>query len=463
VATAQAPRVDIDPGQGGGDGGGRIRRTGGYLIDHPWVVVGLIAFTVFSFWVYGTRTQKHEIRAVFSEAVSLYSGLDVRVDGIDAGKIKKIENVDGQAIVTLGIDDDEVWPLHRGTTATIRFGSTIGNGTRIIDIDPGPKSAPELADGGVIANAQTIETTEFDQVFDTFDGKTRKSLQGMLGNTGDTFGPRAKQIQEAVTETGPGLDAIGGFADDLSRDEAALHALVANTNRVTRTLAARRNDLSGLVQVAAATFNEFARNTTGIQGSLDRFAPAMRETRTTLTRLDTSVGHLDNLMTDLKPGARELGALATDLRPAMASLRTTVPLAVSTFRTARTAAPSITNLLKKSQPFSAKAAPALTDLAPMVACIRPYAPEIAGLLTTWASWTSNYDSSGHVGRLWANAGPSSLTSAPQAMTSELFASATGSGYGLVRPPGYLAGKPWFIPECGYGPEGLDPSKDPSDR
>jgi virulence factor Mce-like protein len=461
VATTQAPRVDTDPGQA--DGGRRRGGPAAFFIDRPWAAVGLIAFAIFAWWVYGTRTQPHEVRAVFSDAVSLYSGLDVRVDGIDAGKVKKIENVDGQAIVTLGIEDDDVWPLHRGSTATIRYGSTIGNGTRIVEIEPGPKNAPELPDKGIIPNKDTVETVEFDQLFDTFDKKTRDSMQSMLRGTGDTFGPRAKELSAAVEETGPGLEAIGGFADDLSRDEASLHAFVTNTNRVTRTIAARRQDLSNLVQVAAATFNEFARNTAGIQGSLDRFAPAMRETRTTLTKLDGSVVHLDNLMTDLQPGAAQLGGLASDLRPALASLRETVPLAVKTFRTARQASPSITNLLKKSQPFAAEATPAFTTLAPMVGCIRPYAPDIMGLLASWASFTSNFDGGGHVGRLWANAGPASLTSVPPVMTSKAFTDLTGQKYALVRPPGYLAGKPWFIPECGITPDGIDPTKDPSDR
>ncbi|MTD45900.1 MCE family protein [Conexibacter sp. W3-3-2] len=461
MATAQAPRVDMDPGQGGGSGG-KVRRFFGFFIDHPWVIVGLIGFIVFSMWVYDTRTQKHEVRAVFSEAVSLYSGLDVRVDGLDAGKIKKIENVDGQAIVTLGIDDDDVWPLRRGATATLRFGTTIGNGTRIIDLENGPADAPEIPDGGVIPNQDTVESTEFDQVFDTLDAKTRKSLQSMLRGTGDTFGPRQREVGEAVTETGPGLEAIGGFADDLSRDEPALRAFVANTNRVTRTLAARRDDLSGLVNVAAATFNEFANNTAGIQGSLDNFPSALRETRTTLTRLDGTVGHLDNLMRDLKPGAKELGGLAQDLRPALASLRETVPLAVSTFRTGRQAAPAITSLLTKAQPFSKEAAPALSELGPMLGCIRPYAPEAVGLMSVWGSMSSNYDGLSHYARIQPNTSATASSSTPP-VDSGPFTALTGQGYALVRPPGYQAGKPWFIPECGVTPDGIDPYKDPSDR
>jgi hypothetical protein len=35
----------------------------------------------------------------------------------------------------------------------------------------------------------------------------------------------------------------------------------------------------------------------------------------------------------------------------------------------------------------------------------------------------------------------------------------GMKYGFPRPPGTNAGQPWFQPQCGAGPEALDPSKD----
>jgi hypothetical protein len=94
----------------------------------------------------------------------------------------------------------------------------------------------------------------------------------------------------------------------------------------------------------------------------------------------------------------------------------------------------------------------------MVGCIRPYAPEIAGLLTTWSSWTQDYDQIGHLGRLDGYAGPSSLTSTP--LTPAQYVALTGQGYALTRPPGYNAGQPWYQPQCGITPAGLNPASDP---
>lgn len=439
--------------------GRRVRGAGNWTIGHPWVFIVLGLFVLGALWAKGTRTQPHEVRAVFDEGVSLYNGLDVRVDGLDAGKIKKVQNVDGKAIVTLGIKDDQIWPLHQGTKATIRFGSTIGNGTRIMELDPGPVSGPEIPDHGIIANADTVEATEFDDVFDLFNKKTRKALQGTLRGTGDTFGPRAKPLRAGIQTTPGGLTAVGDLAGDLDADEPALHAFVANTDRVTGALATRRDQISSLVGVSAATFTTFAQNTRGISDSLDRFPSTVREARTTLARLDTSVGKVGDLVDDARPGARQLGLLARDLRPALASLKTTVPVAVSTFATARRASPDITTFLRAAQPFADKAgAPVLGKLAPMVACIRPYAPEFAGVFSTWSSWSQGYDDVSHVGRVFGNAGTAGVTSLPT--NTQQYTSATGQDYALVRPPGFNAGKPWFQPECGVDQSGLDPARDP---
>jgi hypothetical protein len=184
----------------------------------------------------------------------------------------------------------------------------------------------------------------------------------------------------------------------------------------------------------------------------------MRETRGTLDRLDGSLDRLNNLVADVGPGAAELGRLSVDLRPAVAELRRTVGPAVATFRTARATAPRITALLRAAQPFADKASPIFTRLAPIVGCIRPYAPEIAGLMSTWTSFTSEHDHVSHFGRLWGNFGPTSLTSTPADPAT--FTKLTGQNYALVHPPGYNAGKPWFIPECGATADYLDPAKDP---
>ena len=40
-----------------------------------------------------------------------------------------------------------------------------------------------------------------------------------------------------------------------------------------------------------------------------------------------------------------------------------------------------------------------------------------------------------------------------------FTQLSGKKFALPRPPGLTAGQPWFLPDCGAGPDALDPTKD----
>jgi hypothetical protein len=114
-------------------------------------------------------------------------------------------------------------------------------------------------------------------------------------------------------------------------------------------------------------------------------------------------------------------------------------------------------------PFSAQLRPLAEQLAPMLACMRPYTPELAGFISNWTSFLKNYDGVGHYARMRILAGPTSLTSTPEIATDAFLAAAGGTKYAMPRPPGLNAGQPRFLPQCGAGPESLDPSKDPEDR
>jgi hypothetical protein len=95
----------------------------------------------------------------------------------------------------------------------------------------------------------------------------------------------------------------------------------------------------------------------------------------------------------------------------------------------------------------------------MAGCLRPYTPELAGFLSTWIGYTKNYDAQGHVARILVEAPPVPIGSP---LTAEQAVQTHGGNlqYAMPRPPGLNAGQPWFQPQCGAGPDALDPAKDP---
>jgi ABC-type transporter Mla subunit MlaD len=229
----------------------------------------------------------------------------------------------------------------------------------------------------------------------------------------------------------------------------------------TSALADRSSDLGGLVDNAAATFEELAQHARAQQQALDRAPRAFSESTSTLRRLDSSLIGLQALIDDLGPGARQLRALARPARRALAELRDVVPLATSTLRSGRKASPGIKALLAKGTTFLPDAGNVLGQLEPIFGCLRPYAPELAGNMATWTGYNKNFDQGGHYARTFPlTANPLLFAGTPlnsQQITTILEGRMS---YAMPRPPGLNAGKPWFQPQCGAGPESLDASKDP---
>ncbi|WP_040599945.1 MlaD family protein [Patulibacter medicamentivorans] len=461
-----------------------------WLVGHPWSIVGAAFVVWFAFWVIGTREQKHHVKAAFSSAFNITPGLDVQVDGLDVGKVGKVEYQDGRAIVEIGVNDDDYWPLPQGTTVKTRYGTTIGSGTRRLDLHLGPKGAPAIPDGGIIAAKDTRPAVDVDQVLNTLNDDTRGKVKSLQGNVDSAVSGTERDANRGLAATGRGIRDIDGFLADLGSDSAALRGLVANTDRLTRTLASRAPQVSDLVTVGARTFEAFGSRSREIQQTLDGVPGAMAEARTTLARVDGSVGTLTGLVGDLEPGAKRLKPLARAATPALRQLYDIVPTALSTVRTTTRVAPALNSLLTDGSPFVTKAERILREAKPMIACIRPYTPEAAGAVVGLGGWLQSYqlkdkqapietqlldqpmpyrgrEENGkirlHGIRARINASTATLHAWPPIVTTELFTKIGLKQYAYPRPPGLIRGEPWFQPQCGVGPESLDPSKDPEER
>lgn len=432
------------------------------VLDRPWILIALAGAVAFGVWAMQSRQQDHTVRAAFSSAVSVVPGLDVQIDGVDVGKVQKVEYQDGQALLDLGISDPDAWPLRRGTTAEIRFGTTIGNGTRNVALDPGPENAPTIPENGIIARKDTRTPVEFDEVFNTLGAKTRARLRAAMQGAQTSTKQRDQEIRAALRHAPAALDQTSDVLADLLADGTALKALVRNGDRLTETLADRGEVVRDLVTAASGTFDAFGRRTQRIQASLDRFAPMLEDVDSTLGRADGSLDKVDTLMQTARPGAQKLPGLARTAGPALVRLQDVAPVAVRTLETVRGVAPRVSSLLDTGTPFMEPAGKALGDLSPVVRCIRNYVPEIAAWTQTWGGWSKNYDNTSHYARIKLKEG---LTSANGALPSSEFTKLPGQDlrYAMPRPPGLNAGNPWFDSQCGITKDALDASKDPENR
>ncbi|MCW3014690.1 MAG: hypothetical protein JWO02_1782 [Solirubrobacterales bacterium] len=467
------------------------RSPAGWLLDHPWSIVLAAIFVWFCLWVIGSRQTEHQVKASFASAFNLVPGLAISVDGIEVGKIGDVRYSDGKALVTIGINDKKYWPLHEGTKVISRWGTTIGSGTRRLDIEPGPAINPEIKQDGIIPTADTQPAVDVDLVLNALNKDVRTNLSGWVGAMAGSFKGKERDIGGLLAHSDDGVGAATDVLGDLATDTFALRALIRNGRRTTSTLASRDGAVRDLVTVAARTFETFASNTAGTGASIDELPATLQQARSSLRRVDGSIDNLDGLVASLAPGAKALRPLAAAARPAFADLRQIVPSAVSTLRAGTSSAPQITGLLAAATPFMDRGDTVFGDLAPMMACVRPYAPELGGALVGLASSHQTYDlkNGPYVGGLDAQLDPTSppqyggrtvkvngqdkivqygLRAMPQVSTSSVNLPLDSKGvvdlglkkYAFPRPPGYSAGKPMFNAACGITPDALDASKDP---
>ena len=178
--------------------------------------VALIALAMFG------GGDSYRVRAVFDNAGQLVPGNEVRVGGQPVGSIADIELDDAaNAVVTMEVEDD-VAPLHEGTTATIRATSLSGITSRYISLKPGPNSSDRIDDGGRIGVDSTTSPVDLDVLFNTLDEKTRGGLRDFIRGTGTQYDSRGAEAGESIQYFAPFLGSTSRLMQELALDQQVL-------------------------------------------------------------------------------------------------------------------------------------------------------------------------------------------------------------------------------------------------
>jgi phospholipid/cholesterol/gamma-HCH transport system substrate-binding protein len=367
----------------------------------------------------GSGSGGYTVKARFQNASQLVKGNLVQVSGQSVGKVKTIDlTPDGQAEITMSIDDDHA-PLRRGTRAIVRQASLSGIASRYVDLTLPPQSAPRIPDGGVIGQDATTSAVDLDQVFNTFDPDTRKDLQAVLKGSAKQYAGKGQAMNEGLLYLNPSLSASSKLFNELNRDTPLLERFVVASSKLVTDVADRRDDLAGLVDHLATTTTAIGSEQAALADAIGQLPPTMRRANTTFLNLRAALDDLDPLVEDSKPVAKKL-------RPFMAELRPLARDARPTFRDlsdilGRPGADNDALELTRLQPALRDATvreveangskrqaafPAITravkDSAPIVASVRPYAPDALGWFDDF-SHSGIYDALGAASRVGIHA------------------------------------------------------------
>ncbi len=357
----------------------------------------------------------YRVTAELVTASQLVEGNEVKVGGEPVGTVEAIALTDdSRARITMALDEAFA-PLRRGTRAIVRQESLSGQVNRYVDLQLGGADRPEIPDGGRVPASDTQAAVDLDELFNTFDPATREGTRGTIRLLRDFTAGRADEAQAAARLLSPALASSSRLFAELEGDRAQFGRFIVENSRLVTDLAARDEELAGIVRDLATTMDALAAERGDLGRAVETLPAFLRRANSTFVNLRGALDDLDPLVAEATPVVRE------DLRPLLAQLRPFARGAVPTVRDlSRTirrpgAGNDLVELLRRvpavdrvatrtaerngeRRPGALPAiAAAMPDAARQLVPLRAYAPELVGWMDDFAH-TGVYDALGGISR-----------------------------------------------------------------
>lgn len=226
--------------------------------------------------------------AEFSNASGLRTGQFVRASGVEVGKVKKVDLVEGDQRIRVEFSVDRSVQLYQSTTAQIRYQDLIGN--RYLDIGrgSGENSEKTLAPGGFIPLARTQPALDLDALIGGFKPLFR-SLDPQKVNT------IASSIITVFQGEGGTIDDIldqtAQLTERLAESDQTIGDVIHNLNTVLQTTERHHDQLD-------STIDKFEGLITGLK---DRAAPLADGT----AHISNAAGTVSDLLADNRALVRD--------------------------------------------------------------------------------------------------------------------------------------------------------------
>jgi phospholipid/cholesterol/gamma-HCH transport system substrate-binding protein len=368
------------------------------------------------------KARPYEIKIPFSEATQLAQQSDVRISGVSIGKVQSIDVApDGQeALATVDIDD-KYGPIPQNTRAILRTKTLLGE--TYIELTPGSSSEPALEDGGTLSGTNVAQSVQLDEIFRTFDPRTRAAFQEWMRNSAIAIEGQGQSLSAAFAQFGPTLTEFDQLFRVLDTQQLAVRALFRNGATALQAFRGRNGQLADLIQSSNAVFQTTATREQDIEALFKAFPTFLDEFRATLDRLRVFSVKTDPLMRQLVPAAEQLS-------PTLIAIANLSPEAEGFFKgllpvinESSTGFSAARKLFRDQFPPLLRAAdPFLRNLNPVITSLGQYKRELAASMANVAAATNalhigSNEKQIHYLRVMGPFTPDSLATLPTRRTS----------------------------------------------
>ncbi|HEX3174257.1 MAG TPA: MlaD family protein [Solirubrobacterales bacterium] len=368
------------------------------------------------------KAKSYEIKIPFNEATQLAEQSDVRISGVSVGKVKDIvESPNGQrALATIDIEDQYA-PIPTNSRAILRTKTLLGE--TYVELTPGNADGPRLHDGDTLPLANVAESVQLDEIFRTFDERTRTAFQEWMQASAAGIAGQGQSFSNVFAELEPTLSEFDRLFRVLDTQRLAVKQLFSNGSISFRALRGREGQLADLIDSSNAVFRTTAERDRDIEALFRAFPTFEDESRLTLDRLKEFALNTDPLMRQLVPAAQQLSPtliafsrLSQQMKGFFEGLEPVIDRAPTGFPAARRIfRDQFPPLLRALDPF-------LRNLNPIITGLGLYKHEVTGVMANVAAASNAVHLSAagdqiHYLRTLGPFGPESLATFPGRTTT----------------------------------------------
>lgn len=326
----------------------------------------------------------YRFQVSFTDAATLADQADVRVAGVNIGKVVSRERDPGgnRQLATIELDEKFV-PVKRDATAMLRQKTLLGE--TYVELNLGSRRAQLLPEGGRLPNGRVAEVVEFDELLTTFDAPTRRAFQRWQRSTAAATKGRAGDLSDALGSLPQFVESGQTLMEILGRRREALQGVVRDTGTTFAAISRDADALQRMVVRSDEVLSTVAGRREALAESIRIFPTFLDESRRTLTRVE-------RFARDTDPLVRDLGPLLRDVQPTLRSLATFSPDAQRLFedlpaliRSGREGLPALSRVLNGLDPTLASVGPFLQQLNPVLEFLELYQATVSNFLEIGAS------------------------------------------------------------------------------
>jgi phospholipid/cholesterol/gamma-HCH transport system substrate-binding protein len=260
------------------------------------LVAVLAVVTAAALWWIFSDDGDRRVTAYFTRAVGVYAGSDVQVLGVRVGSVESVTPRGDRVEVVLTVDRGV--RVAADTGAVVVAPSVVSD--RYVQLTGLSRSGPQLADGAVIPESRTATPVELDELYKSLDtlvsalgpdgANSRGALSELLDTGAANLRGNGKAFNDTVRDFAKAARTLSGSAGDLFATVDQLqsftsmlagndeHVVSVNNqlDKVWRTLAADRDELSDALRTLAGALGgiqDFIHdNRAAIKSNVDKLA-----------------------------------------------------------------------------------------------------------------------------------------------------------------------------------------------